>query len=174
MKNLINFCCAMMFTLTMGTLLAIGQNPQPASNQAAAPSLPTITETDMLLMRSDLRSEKKKLIALNVPLTETEATKFWPIYDEYVEEMRKVNDEFYRTVRDYSVKHDKWTEAEAGVMLDKWIKLQTEQSALRQRYIPRVKKAITASKAALFFQVDRRLYTLMDLQTSTYLPLVTQ
>jgi len=49
-------------------------------------------EKDLLLMRRDLRSEKKKIIAMNVPLTEGEATKFWPVYDQYAEDMRKHND----------------------------------------------------------------------------------
>src|SRR6185436_7143628 len=40
-------------------------------------------ERDLALLRRDLRADKKKLIALNVPLTETEATKFWPVYDQY-------------------------------------------------------------------------------------------
>ena len=32
-------------------------------------------EKDLLLVRRDLRAEKKKIIAMNVPLTETEATR---------------------------------------------------------------------------------------------------
>jgi len=37
-----------------------------------------------------------------------------------------------------------------------------------------VEKVIPASKAALFFQIDRRLYLLLDLQVSTLHPLTTQ
>ena len=61
-------------------------------------------DTDILLLRRDLRSDKKKLIALNLPLTETEATKFWPVYDQYAAEMAKVNDEFYALIKDYAQK----------------------------------------------------------------------
>ena len=45
-------------------------------------------DKDIALLRRNLRTEKKKLIAANLPLTETEATKFWPIYDQYAAEMR--------------------------------------------------------------------------------------
>src|ERR1700752_2735171 len=51
-------------------------------------------EKDLELLRRNLRSEKKQLIALNVTLTDAEATKFWPVYDQYVAEMAKHNDEF--------------------------------------------------------------------------------
>ena len=38
-------------------------------------------EKDLALLRRDIRAEKKKIIAANIPLTETEATKFWPVYE---------------------------------------------------------------------------------------------
>jgi hypothetical protein len=58
-------------------------------------------DNDLSLLRKDLREEKRKLVALNVPLTEAEATRFWPVYDQYVAEMARHNDEFYPIVRDY-------------------------------------------------------------------------
>ena len=122
-------------------------------------------------MRKDLRSEKKKIIALNVPLTEEEATRFWPVYDKYVGEMTKIHDAFYATIKDYSDNNKTWTEAQAASMLEKWADLQLQDIKTRQKYLPMVEKAITAKKAALFFQVDRRLYALLDLQVSTFLPL---
>jgi hypothetical protein len=36
---------------------------------------------DLALLRRDIRAEKKKIIAANMSLTETETTKFWPVYD---------------------------------------------------------------------------------------------
>jgi hypothetical protein len=45
---------------------------------------------------------------------------------------------------------------------------------VRQKYIPIVEKVIPGRKAALFFQVDRRLYALMDLQVASQIPLVAQ
>jgi hypothetical protein len=45
-----------------------------------------VNDANMQLMREDIRSERKKVIAANMPLTETEATKFWPVYDRYIAE----------------------------------------------------------------------------------------
>jgi len=45
---------------------------------------------------------------------------------------------------------------------------------MRQKYVPMIEKVIPARKAALFFQIDRRLYLLMDLQITSYLPLIIQ
>jgi len=131
-------------------------------------------ETDMALLRRDLRTDKKKLIAMNLPLTETEANKFWPVYDQYAADMAKHNDEFYLLIKDYVQKQKTITDAEATAMIAKWADLQVKVSQTRQKYVPIVEKVIPGRKAALFFQIDRRLYALMDLQTSMQLPLMIQ
>ena len=131
-------------------------------------------EKDLMLMRRNLRSEKKQLIALNLPLTETEATKFWPVYDEYALEMSKVNDDFYSVIKDYAAHQKTLTDAQASDMINRWAAIQVKQAQMRQKYIPIVEKVIPARKAALFFQIDRRLYALMDLQVASQIPLVAQ
>src|SRR5687768_13431433 len=93
-------------------------------------------EKDLALLRRDLRSDKKKLIALNVPLTETEATKFWPVYDQYTGEMSKIYDEFYAIIKEYAANQKTLTDAQASSMINRWAALQVQQAQLRQKYIP--------------------------------------
>ena len=131
-------------------------------------------ETDVTLLRRNLRAEKKQLLALNLTLTEAEATKFWPVYDQYAAEMAKHNDEFYALIKEYAAKQKTLTDAEAASMIKRWADIQVELTQTRKKYIPVVEKVITGRKAALFFQIDRRLYALMDLQISSQLPLLLQ
>ena len=131
-------------------------------------------ERDLALLRRDLRADKKKLIALNVPLTEIEATKFWPVYDQYTGEMSKIYDEFYSIIKEYAANQKTLTDAQASSMINRWAAIQVQQAQLRQKYIPIIEKIIPSRKAALFFQVDRRLYGLMDLQVASQIPLISQ
>jgi hypothetical protein len=131
-------------------------------------------ERDLALLRRDLRADKKKLIALNVTLTADEATKFWPVYDEYAAEMSKIYDEFYAVIKDYAANQKTLTDAQASSMINKWAAIQVQPAQRRQKYIPIVEKVIPSRKAALFFHVDRRLYGLMDLQVASQIPLVAQ
>lgn len=131
-------------------------------------------DQDLLLIRRDLRAEKKKIIAMNVPLTEAEATKFWPVYDQYADEMRKHNDEFYSIIKDYAANQKTLTDAQAVSMIKRWSNIQVELAQTRQKYVPLFEKVLPGKKAALFFQIDRRLYALMDLQTASEVPLVLQ
>ena len=131
-------------------------------------------EKDLALVRRNLRAEKKKLLALNVPLTEAEATKFWPVYDEYAAAMSKHYDAFYSIIKEYAANQKTLTDAQAIDMVKRWAQVQVDIAQERQKWIPRIEKVIPGKKAALFVQIDRRLYALMDLQVAAEVPLVIQ
>jgi hypothetical protein len=131
-------------------------------------------EKDLALIRRDIRAEKKKIIAANVSLTETEATKFWPVYDQYVAEMTKHNDEFFAVIKDYAANQKTITDAQASSMIKRWVEIQIARDQTRQKYIPLFEKVIPGKKVALFFQIDRRLYALLDMQVASEIPLIVQ
>ena len=131
-------------------------------------------DKDIQLMRRNLRADKKQLIALNLPLTADEATKFWPVYEQYAADMSKVYDEFYNLIKDYAAVQKTITDEQASTMMKRWAELNVQLAQTRQRYVPIVEKAIPARKAAHFFQIDRRLYSLLDLQVASQIPLVMQ
>ena len=162
----------LIFSFLVLTLAFIAGNGTAVAQRETANGVNV--DTDVLLLRRDLRSDKKQLIALNLPLTETEATKFWPVYDQYAADMAKHNDEFYMLIKKYAENQKTITDAEAANMIKRWAEIQVELSQTRQKYIPIVEKVIAPRKAALFFQIDRRLYALMDLQTAALLPLIAQ
>jgi hypothetical protein len=79
--------------LTYVTVLspnAVAQSAKPASEASSADfQAPSNQEID--LMKKDLRSQKKQIIAATIKLTDTEAEKFWPVYDQYVAELAKTD-----------------------------------------------------------------------------------
>lgn len=131
-------------------------------------------EKDLALVRRNLRSEKKQIIAMNLSLTDAEATRFWPLYDQYAAEMSKHYDDFYAVIKDYAANQKTLTDAQALSMIKRWSAIQVESARTRQKHIDLIEKAIPGRKAALFFQVDRRLYALIDLQIASEVPLVIQ
>src|SRR4051794_12850870 len=131
-------------------------------------------EKDINLLRKNLRGEKKKLIALNVPLSETEATKFWPAYDAYAADMSKHYDDFYGLIKEYAANQKTLTDAQAIDIIKRWSNIQIELAQTRAKHIPLIEKTIPGRKAAHFFQIDRRLYELLDLQIAQEIPLVIQ
>ena len=155
------FVLLLAFTAVNNTALAQRETPNGVE-----------IEKNLALVRRDIRAEKKKLIAANMTFTETEATKFWPVYDQYVAEMTKHNDDFYAVITDYAANQKTITDAQASSMLKRWIAIQIAQAQTRQKYIPLFEKVIPATKAARFFQIDRRLYVVLDLQVASQIPLI--
>src|SRR5439155_20750840 len=49
-------------------------------------------DQDVQFVRKDLRSQKKQMVAANMDLTDTEAEKFWPVYDRYATELANIYD----------------------------------------------------------------------------------
>ncbi len=60
-----------------------------------------ITDEDIQMMRKDIRSQRKQIIAANMKLTDTEAEKFWPVYEQYVSELVKINGAKYALIKQY-------------------------------------------------------------------------
>ena len=78
MKKLTLLNVAFVLALTLATSNAFAQKETSTGVQI---------DQDVELMRRDLRSEKKQILAANLPLTDVEATKFWVVYDQYAAEM---------------------------------------------------------------------------------------
>jgi hypothetical protein len=163
MMKLIFSCCVLALALTAASGIAFAQN------ETATGVEPT---RDIDLLRRDLRAEKKQLIALNLPLTEVEATKFWPVYDQYIAEITKPYDQFYGAVKEYAAKQKTISDAEATTVMKQWSDALVKIAQTRQKYIPIFEKVIPAKKVGMFIQIDRRLYALIDLQVVSETPLI--
>jgi Spy/CpxP family protein refolding chaperone len=154
--------------LASACLLAV-----PAAHaQAASNDTPTVTDQDIKLLRQDVRSQKKQLVAANLTLTDAEATKFWPVYDQYAAELTKIGDEKYALIKEYAQNFGSLTDAQAQSLLNRSLALDEATAQLRIKYVPIVNKVLPGTKTATFFQIDRRLSTLIDLQLASQIPLV--
>jgi hypothetical protein len=150
------------------------------SAQQAAPSAASgmnvteeqVNDATIQLMRQDIRSERKKVVAANMPLTDTEATKFWLVYDRYVAETIKVNDVRYAFLKDYAKNYNTATEEQADSFIKRWLALDQDNIQLRLKYIPEFEKVISQKKTAMFFQIDRRVGMMIELQLASQVPLI--
>jgi Spy/CpxP family protein refolding chaperone len=152
---------------------AHAQTAAPAA--AAAPATAdqrTISTQDIDLMRRDIRSQKKQLVAQNLKLTDTEATKFWPIYDQYTAELVAINDKKYKAIQDYAEKFGSLNDQDSLALAKQALDVDSAAAQLRLKYLPIFAKAVGGKQAATFSQIDRRISMMIDLQLASRLPLV--
>jgi Spy/CpxP family protein refolding chaperone len=133
---------------------------------------PTTPQQNLELLRKDLRSQKKQLIAANMTLTSAEAQQFWPVYDQYTVELSRVNDTKLALVKEYAQDYGTLTDAQAQSLVERWAAADQAAVQLRTKYVGMVSKVLPGKKTASFFQLDRRIGVLMDLQAASEIPLV--
>jgi hypothetical protein len=83
----------------------------------------------------------------------------------------KINDAKYGLVKEY-LQNTNMTEEQADSLSKRWLAVDESVVQLRLKYIPIFRKALSARGTALFFQVDRRVQMMIDLQLASSLPLI--
>ena len=131
-----------------------------------------ISDQDLTLLRKDLRSKRKQLIAANLNLTDTDAAKFWPVYDQYIAELIAINDKKFALIQEYADNWGKMTNDQSLLFARNWLEMDIATAQLRQKYVPIVAKILDGKKTATFFQLDRRIAMMLELQVSSQMPLV--
>jgi hypothetical protein len=132
---------------------------------------PTVTDEDIVLLRKDLRAIKMQVIGQNMSLSEEEGQKFWPIYNHYVKDLQQVNDRKYALLKQYAEMWATMSDQDAMIYVRNWLEADGQAQALRLKYVPVVSQVLPGRKAATFFQVDRRLNMMIDLQLFSQIPL---
>ena len=160
--------------LVFGNLPALAQAPQnvPPSGAAAEAQPNSINDKDVEMLRANLRSQRKQIMAQNMPLTSDEATKFWPIFDEYRKEAIRPNDARWALIKEYAANYNTMTEPQAQEYMKRATAVDQELLALRLRYVPVFEKVIPAKKTALWYQIDRHIDLMINLQLSSMIPMV--
>ena len=148
-----------------------------AHQQAQASSQPSATaqagiDQDIKLLRQDIQSGRKQIVAANLKLTDDQATKFWPVYEQYAAELVKIGDQKTQLLKEYSDEWGRMTDEQGSNLLKRSLALDQQVAQLRVKYAPIFEKAVPGNVVATFFQIDRRIQSLIDIQLQSQIPLV--
>ena len=156
---------------SVGYLSLAQESGAQSAKQLKAPNGPAIYEDsqwapdqDVQLLRKDLKSQKKQIIAANMDLTDTEAEKFWPVYDRYAADLAKVYDTKIALVEEYLERYKTMTSDEAENYIRRRAAADSDIMQLRLKYVPEFRKVLSGRQTALFFQIEWRLDLLINLQ----------
>ena len=94
------------------------------------------------------------------------------MYEQYTAEKVKVNDDKLSIIKDYAANLAALTDNLAETLVSRWAEADQSAYQLRTNCIPMFQKVLPGKKAALFFQLDRRIGVLLDLQVASQIPLV--
>ena len=130
------------------------------ANDASQPSPDDFIE----LLRKDVRSQKKQIIAENMDLSDAEAEKFWPVYDRYAAELSRIYDTKITLLNDYVENYSSMTGEQAENYIRKRAEVEQSIMQLRLKYMPAFRKVLSGRETALFYQLDWRLGLAIDVE----------
>ncbi|MFN6090324.1 MAG: hypothetical protein ACK47E_16385 [Cyclobacteriaceae bacterium] len=112
-------------------------------------------KTEAELVRSAFQLEKKALVADYLQMSNDEAEKFWPIYNQYEAQRIDAFTRRFKLIDTYLVNIEKGiAEVHADEMVKESAAIQKMELELRQKYYKLIKKSISLPVAARFYQVE--------------------
>jgi hypothetical protein len=84
----------------------------------------------------------------------------------------KINDTKYGLIQQYMQTYTTMSDTEADAFVKRWIGVDESVSQLRLQYIPKFRKVLSAKSTALFYQLERRMQMMVDMQLASQIPLV--
>jgi len=172
MKKTATSALVILIALLACNAVMFAQAAQPAAQTAPSAQPNNVRDQDVEMLRANLRQQRKEIMAQNMVLTPDEATKFWPVFDQYRKEAIKPNDLRWEVIKAYADNYDTMTDAQAQDYMKRANDVDVQLLALRIRYVPIFEKVISAKKTALWYQIDRRIDLLINLQLSSVIPMV--
>ena len=139
--------------------------PMPAFAQAK----PAYTADEL---RQEATRDKRGLVERNMQLTAAEATRFWPVYDAYQQQLDRVVERENRLILDYINAEDRMTDANAKRIARDLLKAEDEEQSLRAKQFRRMLAVLPPKKAVRYLQIENKLRTLQRYDVAEHIPLV--
>jgi len=169
-------------TLTRATAVILGVLASAVAvhvpSPAAAPALPTLTDSergDMLsdveLTRAAIQVRRQALVTAVMDLDAKEAEAFWPLYRDYRAAMATVNDRYVKLVVTYLDTYDKLADDAAIGMLNEYLGIERARTDVKGQFVPQFGKVLPARKVARFFQIDNKLDAVIAADMAKLIPL---
>ena len=116
-------------------------------------------DEEMQLVRDQWGVDKKQLIMQYMNFTDAESKAFWPVYNAFSKEHRKLMDARIALIKDYANHYTNLTNAKATELTNKILDNDMAVSKLQKTYYAKFSTAITPKRASQYIQVENYLYT---------------
>ena len=123
-------------------------------------------------VRQAVRDDRRALVEKNMQLTDDEAKRFWPLYDEYQKEMERVLRRQNRALTDYVNTESSMTDANANRIAREILAADAEELRLRERQLRKLTSVLPPKKAVRFMQIENKIRTIQRYDVAEQMPLV--
>jgi len=123
------------------------------------------------LLKSDVQSDKIAIITEVMNFTDEQSEKFWPIYNEFSNELSKLGDKRIANIKDFAANYDSLTAERANQLIGNSFDFQEDRLSLNQNYYDKFADALGAIVAAKYMQLENQIQLIIELSVNSNLPL---
>jgi len=127
---------------------------------------------NMQIVLEKIRADKKLFVAENMQLTETESKAFWPVYDQYQDELFLLRTRTAKLIKDFSDAYEKLANETAKKLMDEYMTIETLGPKLRQAYLPKFRKVLPEVKVVRYYQIENKINAVLIYELAKNIPLV--
>jgi Cu/Ag efflux protein CusF len=129
-------------------------------------------EEEIEVARGALKADHRATVAEAMQFTAEEGKAFWPLYEQYRAETKKLGDALLTLVKDYAKLYPDVPDDRAEVMLKELGELHKQRVETKNAYLKKIQKVLSPAKTLRFAQVDSRLDLTLQLAVAASVPLV--
>ena len=127
---------------------------------------------NMQILREKIRADKKLLVAENMQLTEAEAKAFWPVYDQYQDELFLLRTRTLKLIKDFADAYEKMSNETAKKLMDEFMTIESLGPKLRQTYLPKFRKVLPEVKVVRYYQIENKINAVLMYELAANIPLM--
>ncbi len=129
---------------------------------------------NMQILLDKIKADKKLLVAKNMDLTESEAQGFWPIYEQYQQELANFNQRIGKLIESYAAAYrtNSMTDEAAKKLIDEFVSIEKGEAAVKAFYVPKLNQVLPPKKVARYFQIENKIRAAIKYQLAGEIPLV--
>ena len=126
----------------------------------------------MQILRDKVRADKKLIVATNMELTESEASGFWPIYEQYQKDLQKINRRLANLVESYAAdfRSKSLTDDKAKKLIDESVGIELAEAKLKSEYAPKLSKVLPVKKVARYLQIENKIRAVVKYDLASGVP----
>ncbi len=130
-------------------------------------------DSTIAVVRANMQADRTTLITAAMNFNDKDGAAFWPIYQQYEYERFRLDDGRAAVIKQYTQKYPTLTDAEAKAMAEQMLDCESRLAELKKKYYKKFNKVLPALTVTKFFQMERRIDLLMDMQVEASLPPLT-
>ena len=124
------------------------------------------------LIQNLFSADKKLLVAENMELTEAEAKDFWPVYNQYQDELFLLRTRTVKLIKDFAEAYEKMSNETAKKLMDEFITIESLGPKLRQAYLPKFRKVLPEAKVVRYYQIENKIQAALFYELAANIPLM--